>query len=105
MDLLPGMTGLSDSQSSSIAMLRGPQWRSLVHLVSSPTVTKLSSGCLSTRRAASPGASRFRKDREATSVSKTTAPADGSGKVCVARLGDEGEELVEFFVSLEGVAA
>jgi hypothetical protein len=101
MDLLPGITGLSDSQPSSIAVLRGPQWRSLV---SSPTVTKLSSGCLPIRRAASLGGSRFLKDCEATSVSRTTAPADGSGKVCVARLGDEGEELIEFFVGLESVA-
>ena len=29
----------------------------------------------------------------------------GSGKVGVARLGDEGEELVEFLVGLEGIAA
>jgi hypothetical protein len=36
----------------------------------------------------------FLKDRDATSVSSTTARGGGSGKFRVARLGDEREELV-----------
>jgi hypothetical protein len=46
MDLLSGMTGLSASQLSSIAGLRGTQWQSLVHWASSPAVTKVRIGCL-----------------------------------------------------------
>jgi hypothetical protein len=67
--LPPGITGLSASQSSSIARLRGPQRRSLVHWVSSPTVTKVTSGCRPTSRAANPAGSRPVKDLDATSVS------------------------------------
>ena len=74
------MTGLSDRQLSSAAPLPGPQFRSLVHWVSSPMVTKVGKGC----RPARTGASRPRKECDATSVSKTTARAGGSGKVRVA---------------------
>jgi hypothetical protein len=80
---LPGMTGLSASQSSSIARLRGPPCRSRAHWVISPMVTKVRIGCRPTSRAASLGESRLRNEAEATSVSRTTAPAAGSGKVGV----------------------
>ena len=43
-------------------------------------------------------------EREATSVSRMTARDGRSGKVGVARHGDEGEELVEFLIGLERVA-
>jgi len=101
----PGITGLSDSHESSIALFRRPQFRSLVHWVSSPTVTNVNSGCAPANRAASSGWSRPLNDREATSVSKTMARDGSSGKVGVAGSGDEGEELVEFLVGLEGVTA
>lgn len=83
MGLPPGMTGLSASQPSSIARLAGPQERSLVHWVISPTVTNVSSGCRPSSRAARAGVSRPLKDREATPVSRTTALAAPSGKVGV----------------------
>lgn len=68
-------------------------------------VTKVSRGCRPTRRVASGCGSRPLNDREATSVSRTTAPWDRSGKVCVAGSGDEGEERFEFLAGLERVAA
>jgi hypothetical protein len=68
-------------------------------------VTNVSNGCLPTNRAASPGESRPLNEREATSVSRMTARDGRSGKVGVARLSDEGEELVKFLISLERVAA
>jgi hypothetical protein len=105
MALLPGMTGLSASQLSSIARLRGPQWRSLVHWASSPTVTKVTIGCVPTKRAASRGGSRSRNDRDATSVSRTTASAGGSGKVRVPGLGHERQECVKFLIGLERAVA
>lgn len=67
--LPPGITGLSESQSSSIARLRGPQRRSLVHCVSSPTVTKVTKGWRPARRVANAAGSRPLNDRDATSVS------------------------------------
>ena len=67
-------------------------------------VTNVSSGCLPTNRVARPGESRPLNEREATSVSRMTARDDRSGKVGVARHGDESEELVEFLVGLERVA-
>src|ERR1022692_2151598 len=101
----PGITGLSDSHESSIARFRGPQSRGLVHWVSSPTVTNDKSGCAPASRAASSGWSRPLKEREATSVSRTMARDGGLGKVGVARGGDEDQELVEFLIGLESVAA
>lgn len=102
---LPGMTGLPDSQSSSIARLRGPQRRRLAHWVISPMVTNVRIGCRPTSRVASPEGSRPRNDREATSVSRTTALAAGSGNVRAPRLGHEREKLIELFIALERVVA
>src|SRR6266567_8330151 len=97
----PGITGLSESQLSSMPRLRGPQWRRFAHWVSSPMVTNVSSGC----RPASLGGSRPLRERDATSVSRTTAAEEGSGKVGMARRRDEGEEFAEFLVGLERIAA
>src|SRR5580700_6273616 len=105
MPLAPGITGLSESHASSMPRLRGPQRRSFAHCVSSPMVTNVSSGCRPASRAASLGGSRPLKERDATSVSRTTAREDGSGKVGVTRLGDEGQELLEFLIGLERVTA
>jgi hypothetical protein len=44
-------------------------------------------------------------DRDAAPVSKTAASRRGPGKADVARLGDEGKELVEFLIGLEDIAA
>ena len=85
--------------------LRGPQQRSFAHWVSSPMVTNVSNGCRPASRAASLGGSRSLNERDATSVPGTTARDDGSGKVGVARLGDEGQELIQFLIRLERVAA
>ena len=101
----PGMTGLSESQLSSMPRLRGPQRRRFAHWVSSPMVTNVSSGCRPASRAASLGGSRPLKERDATSVSRTTAAEEGSGKIGMARRGDEGEEFAEFLVGLERIAA
>ena len=68
-------------------------------------MTNDSRGCEPIRRVASVGGSRILNEREATSVSRTTARSLGSGKLGVARLGDESEELIQFFVGLERVAA
>jgi hypothetical protein len=103
--LAAGITGLPVSHASRLARLRGPQRRSRVHWMSSPTVTNVTSGCKPMSRVSNAGGTRPLKERDATSVSRTTAPGRGSGKVGVARLGDEGEELVEFLVGLEGIAA
>src|SRR6266851_1363075 len=61
-------------------------------------------GCLPTRRAASGAGSSPLKDREATSVSRTTTPEDRSGKVGVAGLGDEGKERFKLLIGVEHVA-
>ncbi len=81
------------------------QWRRFAHWVSSPMVTNVSSGCRPAGRADSLGGSRPLKERDATSVSRTTAGEEGSGKVGMARRGDEGEEFAEFLVGLERIAA
>src|ERR1017187_152858 len=101
----PGITGLSDSHESSMARFRGPQPPSLVHGVSSPPVTNVNSGCAPASRAASSGWSRPLNERDATSVSKTMARDGRLGKVGVTGGGDEGQELVEFLIGLEGIAA
>jgi hypothetical protein len=59
-------------------------------------------GCVPTSRAASRGGSRSRNDRDATSVSRTTASAGGSGK---ARVPGLGQERVKFLIGLERVVA
>jgi hypothetical protein len=89
--LLPAeITGLLASQPSSIARLRGIQCLSLVHWVSSPTVTNVTRGCFPANREANADGSRPLNDRDATSVSRTTARTRHSGKVGVAGRGDEG---------------
>jgi hypothetical protein len=103
--LLPGMTGLSASQSSSIARLRDPQCRSLVHWASSPTVTNVRIGCLPTSRAASCGGRRPRNEPEATSVSRTAADASGSGKVSAPGPGHERQKLIQLVIGLERATA
>ena len=85
--------------------LRGPQRRSFAHCVSSPMVTNVSSGCRPASRAASLGGSRPLNERDATSVSRTTASAGGSGKVRVPGPGHERQERVKFLIGLERVTA
>ncbi len=86
-------------------MLRRPQCRSLVHWTSSLTVTNARTGWVPADRAASRWGSRPRKEREATSVSKTTASTDSSAKAGAPGCGHEREELIQLLIGLERVAA
>ena len=45
------------------------------------------------------------KEREATSVSSTTARGEGLGKVGVPGPDDEGQELIEFPIGFECITA
>jgi hypothetical protein len=65
----------------------------------------VSSGRRPASRADSLGGSRPLKERDATSGSRTTAGEECSGKVGMARRGDEGEEFAEFLVGLERIAS
>lgn len=88
------MTGLSASHDSSTALLRGPHCRNLVHCVNSPLVAKVSIGCIPTSPAAYAAGNRSLNERDAASVSSTTARGLWSGKVSVSRCGDESQEVV-----------
>jgi hypothetical protein len=81
--------------------VRGPPVPQLGHWTSSPNGHEGRGRRLTRRAGSQPWRKPPRNDRDATSASKTTACAGGSGKARLPGLGHERQERVTFLIGLE----